>query len=167
MPTRLKLIAALLLTVALAGAARADDKKPSVKLKGIALKGLDVSSLVADTVVAVEIENPGPAFTIKKATYRLKLNGHEAAKGKHDEAINVPAKASVTVELPLAVDLAALPGVTWSTIADGLNLDYELATEFDVPLLGMFNHKVKTSFSGRLPIGEMALGLPGRLFGKP
>ena len=171
MPLRRKLIAAALLVFALFGAARAEDKKPDVKLKSIALKHLDVTSLVADTLVTVEIENPGPAFTVKAASYRLKLNEHEAAEGRHDQAISVPAESSVTVDLPLTVNLAALPGVTWSTITDGLNLNYELATEFDVPLLGMFTHKMKTSFSGTLPIGDMALGLPGKLkdktFGKP
>ena len=40
-----------------------------------------------------------------------------------------------------------------------------------MPLLGMFTHKMKTLFSGTLPVGDMALGLPGKLkeklFGKP
>ncbi|HJQ24171.1 MAG TPA: LEA type 2 family protein [Blastocatellia bacterium] len=171
MPLRLKLITASLLIFALVGAVCAEEKKPNVKLKGIALKHLDVTSLVADTTVTVEIENPGPAFTIKAASYRLKLNDHEAAEGHQDEAINVPAESSVTADLPLTVNLAALPGVTWRTITDGLNLNYELATEFDVPLLGMFTHKMQASFSGTLPIGDMALSLPGKLkekiFGKP
>jgi len=164
-------VVALLLLVALTGVVRAEDKKPAVKLKAIALKHLDVTSLVADTLVTVEIENSGPAFTIKAASYRLKLNDHEAAEGHHDEAINVPAESSITVDLPLTINLAALPGVTWRTITDGLNLNYKLVTEFDVPRLGMFTHKMKTSFSGTLPVGDMALGLPGKLkeklFGKP
>ncbi|HKQ04561.1 MAG TPA: LEA type 2 family protein [Blastocatellia bacterium] len=168
---KLKISGALLLILALAGVARAADKQPAIKLKGIALKHLDVTSLVADTMVTIEIENPGQAFIIKGASYRLKLNDHDAAEGHHDEAINVPAESSVTVDLPLTVNLAALPGVTWRTIADGLNLNYELAVEFDVPLLGLFTRKMQTSFSGTLPIGDMALGLPGKLkeklFGKP
>jgi len=171
MPLRLKLIAASLLIFALVGAVCAEEKKPNIRLKSIALKHLDVTSLVADTIVTVEIENPGPAFTIKAASYQLKLNDRDAAEGHHDEAINVPAESSVTAELPLTVNLAALPGVTWRTISDGLNLNYELATEFEVPLLGVLTHKMKTSFSGTLPIGEMALDLPGKLkeklFGKP
>lgn len=168
---RFKTLAALLLIFALTGAARAEDKKLNVTLKGIALKHLDVTSLVADTTVALEIDNPGPAFTIKAASYRLKLNDQEAAEGSRDEEINVPAESTVTVDFPLTVNLAALPGVTWSALTDGLKLNYELATEFDVPLLAMFGHKLKTSFNGTLPIGDMALALPSRLkekiFGKP
>jgi LEA14-like dessication related protein len=171
MPLKLKTFAMFLLILALTGAAQAEDKKPNIKLKGIALKHLDVTSLVAETTVALEIENPGPAFTIKEASYRLKLNDHDAAEGKHDEEINVPAESNITVDLPLTLNLAALPGVTWSAITDGLKLNYELATEFDVPPLAMFKHKLKASFNGTLPIGDMALELPGKLkekiFGKP
>ncbi|HKP12865.1 MAG TPA: LEA type 2 family protein [Blastocatellia bacterium] len=171
MPTKFRIIAALLALVVLAGVARADDRKPSVKLKGIALKRLDVKSLVADTVASIEIENPGPAFTVKEASYRLKLNDRDAAEGKHDGEIDVPAESSITVDLPLTVNLAALPGVTWSAVTDGLKLSYELATEFDVPVLALFDRNVKTSFSGTLPIGDMAMELPGRLkeklLGKP
>ncbi|MFL6276073.1 MAG: LEA type 2 family protein [Blastocatellia bacterium] len=171
MQLKRKIVVALLLLLALTGAARAEDKQPAIKLKGIALKHLDITSLVADTMVTIEIENPGQAFTIKGASYQLKLNEQATAEGHHDEAINVPAESSVTVDLPLTVNLAALPGVTWRTIADGLNLNYELAVGFDVPLLGLFTRKMQTSFSGTLPIGDMALGLPGKLkeklFGKP
>ena len=171
MQLKRKTVVALLLLLALTGAVRAEDKQPAIKLKGIALKHLDITRLVADTMVTIEIENPGQAFTIKGASYRLKLNEQATAEGHHDKAINVPAESSVTVDLPLTVNLAALPGVTWRTIADGLNLNYELAVGFDVPLLGFFTHKMQTSFSGTLPIGDMALGLPGKLkeklFGKP
>ncbi|MFL6214834.1 MAG: LEA type 2 family protein [Blastocatellia bacterium] len=171
MPTKRKLVIALWLIVALIGVARAEDKTPTVKLKGIALKRLDVKGLIADASVSLEIENPGPAFNVKAASYRLKLNGHDAAEGKRDEEVSVPAESTTTVELPLQVNLAELPGVTWSTLTAGLKLDYELATEFNVPVLGLFNHKMETSFSGTLPIGDMAMELPGKLkeklFGKP
>jgi LEA14-like dessication related protein len=171
MRLKLTILAALLLIFAAAGHAPAEDKKLNVRLKGITLKRLDVTSLLAGAVVALEIENPGPAFTIKEASYRLKLNDQDAAEGKDDEEINVPAESSVIVELPLTVNLAALPGVTWSALTDGLKLNYDLAAEFNVPRLAIFNHKLKTSFNGTLPIGDMALALPGKLkekiFGKP
>ena len=151
--------------------AQSDDKKPSLKLKGIALKSLDVTSLVAETVISIEIENPGLPFTIKDASYRIKLNDQDAAEGKRDDEIKVPAESSAIVELPLTVHLGVLPGVTWRTIADGLNLKYDLETEFNVPLLVLAKSKVRTSFSGSLPIGDRALQLPGKLketlFGKP
>jgi len=92
----------------LIGTARAEDKN-RYQLKGIALKHLDVTSLVAETTISLEIENPGPAFTIKEASYRLKLNDQDAAEGKRDEEINVPAESNITVDFPLTINLAALP----------------------------------------------------------
>jgi LEA14-like dessication related protein len=165
-------IIALLVVMVCAGLAQAgDDKKPSVKLKGIALKSFTLSNQTAETTVSIEIDNPGPEFKIKEASYHLKLNQRKAAAGKRDEEITVPAAGSITVELPVTVNLAELPGVTWATILDGLNVNYELETAFTVPVFALFNHKVKQSFNGDLPLGQMILSLPGmlkeQLFGKP
>jgi LEA14-like dessication related protein len=165
-------IITLLVIIACAHSARAgDDKQPSVKLKGIALKRFTLSQQTAETTVSLEIENPGPEFKIKEASYRLKLNQHNAAAGKRDEEITVPAAGSITVDFPVTVSLAELPAITWSTIIDGLNVNYELETEFTVPVFTLFDHKVKQSFNGDLPLGQMILALPGtlkeRLFGKP
>jgi LEA14-like dessication related protein len=165
----------VLVTVALAlstyAAAYEDGKTPSVKLKGIALKSLDVPSLVAETTISVEIENPGPAFTVKDATYRLKLNDQEVGEGKRDEEIKVPAASSVVVDLPLSVHLGAVPGVSWRTLAGGLSLRYDVEADLNVPLLALLKERLHTSLSGDLPIGEMALQFPGKLkdaiFGKP
>jgi LEA14-like dessication related protein len=170
--THIRSTIAFLIIIACAGLARAgDDKQPSVKLKGIALKSFTLSQQTAETTVSIEIENPGPEFKIKEASYRLKLNQHDAAEGKRDQEITVPAAGSITVDFPVTVNLAQLPAITWSTIIDGLNVNYELETEFTVPVLTLFNHKVKQSFNGDLPLGQMILSLPGiikeRLFGKP
>jgi len=42
-------------------------------------------------------------------------------------------------------------------------LNYDLEAEFNVPLLAMFKQKIKTSFNGTLPIGDMAMELPSKL----
>jgi len=163
---------ALLIILACASVTEAaQDKKPTVKLKGIAVKQIDLADQIAETTVSIEIENPGPAFKVKDASYRLKLNGQLTAEGKHNEEIQVPAASTATVELPVTVNLAALPAVTLSAITDGLNLSYEIETQFTVPLFAMFNHKVKTAFKGDLPVGDTLISLPGklvdRIFGKP
>jgi LEA14-like dessication related protein len=163
---------AFLIVFACAGIVRtAEDKKPTVKLKNIAVKRIALADQTAETTVAIEIQNPGPAFKIKDASYQLKLNGQPAAEGKHNEEINVPANSTVTVELPVTVNLAALPAVTLSAITGGLNLSYELETQFTVPLFAMFNHKVKTAFKGDFTIGDTIISLPGklidRILGKP
>src|ERR1043165_7878525 len=74
---------ALLIVFACAGIVRAvEDKKPTVKLKSIAVKRIALANQTAETTVAIEIQNPGPAFKIKDASYQLKLNGQPAAEGK-------------------------------------------------------------------------------------
>ena len=170
--TSIRSAIAVLIIIASAGFARAgDDKQPIVKLKGIALKSFTLSQQTAETTVAIEIENPGPEFKIKAASYRLKLNQCDAAQGKRDEEITVPAAGSITVDFPVTVNLAQLPAITWRAIIDGLSVNYELETEFTVPVFKLFDHKVKQSFNGDLPLGQMILSLPGilkeRLFGKP
>lgn len=149
----------------------AQDQKPTVKLKNITVKRIALADQTAEMTVSIEIENPGSAFKVKDASYRLKLNGQTTADGEHKEVIQVPANATVTVDLPITVNLSALPAVTWSTIADGLNLSYEIETEFTVPLFAMFKHKVKTAFKGDLLVGDALISLPGKLvdrvLGKP
>ena len=140
-----------------------EKKKPVIKLKGIAVKRIALTDQTAETSVSIEIENPGPAFKFKDASYRLKLNGQSAAEGKYKEEIQVPAASTITVDMPLTINLSALPSVTWSTITDGLNISYELDTEFSVPVFAMFTHRVRTTFSGDIPVGGTLTSLPGRL----
>jgi LEA14-like dessication related protein len=158
----------LLIILACANIAHAaQDQKPTIKLKSITVKRIALTDQTAETIVSIEIENPGPAFKVKDASYRLKLNGQPAAAGEHKEDIPVPSNLTVTVDLPVTVNLSALPAITWSAITDGLNLSYELETEFTVPLFAMFNHKVKTAFKGDLPLTALPGHLVDRVFGKP
>lgn len=163
---------ALIIVLACSGIARAtEDKKPAVKLKGITVKHIALADQTVETTVSIEIQNPGPAFKVKDASYQLKLNGRMAAEGKRNEEINVPADSTVIIDLPVTVNLSALPAVTLSTITDGLNLSYELETQFTIPLFAMFDQKIKTAFKGDLPLGDKLISLPDklldRIFGKP
>ena len=147
----------LLIVIACASAARPspaansdDNKKPDVKLKNFSLNQVDWSKYVAGATVSVEIDNPGAEFKVKDVIYRLKLNGQVAAEGKYKNEVKVPAASSVTIDLPITVNLSALPAVTWSTVIEGLKLNYELDAEFTVPVFAFFNHKFKTALSGEL-----------------
>ena len=150
-------VLALFIVVASLSAARpalatsqSDGKKPKVTLKKIALNRVDWSNRAADAIVSVEIENPGPEFKIKDVSYKLKLNGQTAAQGKYKNEIKVPSASSVTIGVPVTVNLSALPAITWSTVSEGLKMNYELEAEFTVPVFAFFHHKVKTAFSGEL-----------------
>lgn len=128
--------------------------KPKIDLKRISIEEIDWSKRSANTIVAVEIQNPGPAFNVKEVSYRLRLNEKIAGEGKSDKEIIVPANSAVTVELPFTVSLSALPDVAWSTISTGFKVHYEMETEFVVPAVAFLTPRIKISFSGELSPAE-------------
>jgi LEA14-like dessication related protein len=145
------------------GAFPTDHKKPDVKLKSIAINRLDWSNRVADATVTVEINNPGSEFKVRDVSYRLKLNGQVAAKGKYKNEVKVPAASSITLDVPITVNLSALPAVSWTTVSEGLKMSYEMDAEFTVPVFAFFNHKVKTAFTGELTRGSLMSSMSSKV----
>ncbi|HVF88449.1 MAG TPA: LEA type 2 family protein [Blastocatellia bacterium] len=164
------ILALLLFAISCAGVAAADSKKPQVVLKGLTVNGVDLQQKTADTTISVEIQNPGSSFKVRDVSYRLKLNGKHLAEGKYKDEIKVPGESSAVIDLPLKVSLQEIPGLTWSTVAGGFAVHYDLETTFTVPVMSVFNRKMATSFSGEFVFGQMLSGLPQaireRLFGK-
>jgi LEA14-like dessication related protein len=161
---------AFLVVIACLSAARpamassaSDHKKPNVKLKSIAVNRLDWSNRVAEATVTVEIENPGSEFKIRDVRYRLRLNGQVAAEGKYKNEVKIPAASSITLDVPITVNLSALPAVTWTTVSEGLKMSYEMHAEFTVPVFAFFNHKVKTAFSGELTPGSLMSSMSNKV----
>lgn len=152
----------VLLTILVAPVCAFEETRPAVQLKGVSIEGVDWSNRSAHTKLSIAIDNPGPAFKMKDLSYRLKLNDKQAAEGKYDKEIQVPAHASATFELPCDVDLSALPGVTWGVIANGFEVHYELETEFTVPL-PLLNPKVRSSLAGDLSLAATVSGWSARI----
>lgn len=148
---------ALMIVAALSVAAFAAGNEPQVSLKSISVKSFSLSSGAADLMVYLDVENTsGAEITLKDVSYKLKLNGQDAGHGKQEKDIKLPARSKTTVEMPLTVDLTALPGITWSALTSGFKLHYDLDAEFSVPVLAIFTHKVKTSFNGDFTIDDAA-----------
>lgn len=139
--------------------AQTAGKKPSVEFKNISIKGVDLSKQTADANLTVEIKNPGPALTIKDAEYKIKINDTQIAEGKYDKEIRLPAASTTTMDIPLTVNLHALPGVTWNFIWDGMTLRYDADTEFVVSVLSFNSGKIKTTFSGKQPLSSLLSSL--------
>jgi LEA14-like dessication related protein len=162
---------ALLIVVASVSPARpSENKRAQVSLKSISVSGVDLATRTADLTVCLEVKNSGPEFTLKDINYKLRLNGYEAARGKQKKEIKIPAASTATVDLPLTVDLAALPSVTWAAITDGFKLHYDLDAEFTVPVFAIFNHRIKTAFNGDVTMGDAFSAVKDKirqLFGKP
>jgi LEA14-like dessication related protein len=127
-------------------------KKPDVHLKGVTVEHVDWAKGTADTRLLMEIENPGPGFNVKDLSYRLRLNDKQAAEGKYDRDIAVPAHASTEFELPCTVDLTALPGVAWRIISGGFDVQYSLETEFRVPILPSLSPRFTRSIEGEFSL---------------
>jgi LEA14-like dessication related protein len=148
-----------------------EERRPTVELKAVALKGVDVSNQTAETVFSIAIQNPGPKFKLKDLAYKLRLNEYPIAEGKVETEIEIAAAGETVVELPFTVDLTQIPGVAWRTLTDSLMLHYELETVFTVPLFASLQHTQKSSFKGDFPVGDAMMALPGKfkekIFGKP
>lgn len=140
-----------------------EETKPKLLLKGVSIKSVDWRNRTAETELLIAIDNPGPAFKVKDLSYLLKLNEKQAAEGKYDKAIEVPADSKAVFELPCSVDLSALPGVAWAIIAGGFEVHYELETEFTVPLFASLSPRVKTSIAGDLSLAQTVSGWTARV----
>jgi LEA14-like dessication related protein len=155
---------AFLIAVVLPAQTRAlEENKPAVHLKGVSIKAVDWDKRTAETGLSIAIDNPGPAFKLKDLSYRLKLNDKQAAEGKYDKDIDVPANSSATFELPCSVDLSALPGVGWAVVAGGFDVHYELETEFTIPLFASLSPRIKTSIGGDLSLAGTVSGWTARI----
>lgn len=159
----LGIIAALFLAAIWSEPAFAREEiKPSVYLKGVSIEGVDWNKHSAQVSLSISIDNPGPGFKIKDLSYRLILNDKQAAQGKYDKEIEVPARSNASFNMPCSVDLTAMPGVAWGIIAGGFDVHYQLQTEFTVPL-AMFNPRIKTSLGGDLSLSATVSGWSARI----
>jgi LEA14-like dessication related protein len=139
------------------------EEKPQIHLKGLSFKSIDWANRIAQTELSIVVDNPGPAFKLRDLSYRLKLNDKQAAEGKYDKEIELPARASKTVALPCSIDLTAIPGVAWAVISGGFDVHYQFDTEFTVPLFPPLSPRIKTSINGELSLTESVSGWSARI----
>lgn len=135
--------------------AQTASAKPDVEFKSISVKRVDLGKQTADAILTVEVKNPGPALRVKDTQYRIRVNDTEIAEGKYDKEINLPARSTTTLDIPVTVNLLALPAATWNFMWDGLTLRYDADTEFVVSVLSLNSGKIKTTFTGRQPLSSL------------
>lgn len=154
---RHKFVLATFITLALCCVAQAqtNDTKPAVEFKSISVKRVDIGKQTADANLTVEVKNPGPALKVKDAEYKIRLNDKQMAEGKYDKEIHLPASSTTTLEVPLTINLRALPGVTWNFLWEGMTLRYDADTEFVVSIFSFNSGKIKTIFTGKQPISGL------------
>ena len=167
MPVRVRLIVAIaavfMMWGSIAPSLASDSEKPKIRLKGLSFKSIDWANQIAQTELSVVVDNPGPVLKLRDFSYRLKLNDKQAAEGKYNKEIELPARASKTVELPCAIDLSAVPGVAWSVIAGGFDVHYQFDTECTVPIFPSLSPRIKTSINGDMSLTETVSGWSARI----
>lgn len=155
----------------LVSAAAAQDKKPDAQLKRITVNSIDWWNQTADAVVTVEITNPAIAMRVKDVGYHLRLNGAQVAEGKLDREIHLAAASTTDVDLPVTVNLRALPAAVWNIIAGGLSLHYEVEAEYALSVFGINTERMKTTFRGDVPVmkalSSLSEKIKEKVVGKP
>lgn len=172
MPCTKKLIVfSALILAACSIAAQAQDKKPDAQLKRIALHSIDWWNQTADAIVTVEITNPAIALKLKDVGYHLRLNGAQVAEGKLNREIHLAAASTTDVDLPVTVNLRALPAAVWNMITGGLLLHYEVEAEYAISVFGINTDRLKTAFSGNVPVmkalSSLSEKIKEKMAGKP
>ncbi len=166
---KLLFFSALVLAICLAAAAQ--DKKPDAQLKRVTINSIDWWNQTADAVVTVEITNPAIAMRVKDVGYHLRLNGARVAEGKLDREIHISAASTTDVDLPVTVNLRSLPAAVWNMLTGGLSLRYEVEAEYALSVFGINTERMKTSFSGDVPVmkalSSLSEKLKEKVVGKP
>jgi LEA14-like dessication related protein len=151
--------------------AQAQEAKPAAEFRGVAINQINWLKQTADATVTVEITNPGPALKLKDVDYRLKFNDEQVAEGKSDKEFDLSAASKTSIELPLTINLRALPSAAWNAVTDSMTLHYEIDTGFTVALFSINSGKIKTTFTGDVPMSKIISALSYKikqaLTGKP
>ncbi len=151
---------------------RADDEKlpkgfrePTLTLDELEVEQVDYP--LADVLAHITLDNPNQALTLTKLTYRMVLNGVECGTGEHPEKLTLPKKASLSLSLPVTVDLSAVPHLGLNTLlqtrpGEGVFINYVIHVAFEVSVLWLFKRHIKARLTGRFPLREILgkLSLP-------
>ena len=110
------LAASLLLAVlasgcaALGAAAKAVVEPPNVAFETLSLDALDLDGVTLGLHWNVDNPNRFP-FRLSRLGWALELDGRHAARGDTTKAIDVPAAGAASVEIPVRLRWADLPGL--------------------------------------------------------
>lgn len=127
-------------------------EKPKLSLQRVDLTSISFDGLAANFVIGVVNPNPIGA-KLARLGYQITIDGHQFAEGAGPSGLNVPAKGTGSVTLPVAVK--------WTELAQSLaslftktQVAYGLATKlgFDTPA-GILT--VPLSTNGTFPVPQL------------
>jgi LEA14-like dessication related protein len=104
---------------------------PKVSLRGVGLMKPSTQGL--PLLVLLEVHNPNPLeITLLGYDYEVWLEGRSMAKGASSERVTLPARGEALVEVPVMLNLAALPALL-PRLLNREKFSYEVAGGFRLP----------------------------------
>ena len=111
-----------LLLLTLAAGCSLVYKKPEIEFGGVTIE--NVGREGASFEIALDVRNPNRyALGLDEMTYRLSIAGVEAASGSTQAPVEVPARGSTTVRVPVSLDWRRLQAGGWEMLTTG-RMDY-------------------------------------------
>ena len=151
--TSILLLSGLLLSGCAQLAKQAETIKPTAKLVGTRLAGIDFDKV--DLVFDLAVENKNPvALKLAGLEYDVKIENQSLVSGVTAKGIKIKANSTSAVALPVTLkfaDLKKLPGEIWGKD----RLAYQLDTKFNLKLPVIGNYAIPVSTSGELPVPKL------------
>ncbi|NOZ56500.1 MAG: LEA type 2 family protein [Calditrichaeota bacterium] len=106
-------------------------KVPKVRLKGLALRGLSLTS--ADLAAKLAVTNPNAvAFLLNRLSYDLQIDQHPLVSGEFTEPVQLTPKGEAVVELPVHLNFLQLGRSIRDLITGGAQRQYRLRGKIDL-----------------------------------
>ncbi|HFC53941.1 MAG TPA: hypothetical protein ENJ43_05865 [Gammaproteobacteria bacterium] len=153
----LALLVLLVLAAAATGCASFDAVKKAGGIKDpeISIADIGISSLSLDGMtlqLALDVDNPNPLpLSLAGFDYALKLDGKQLLAGEQRDRVEIKARGSSRIRIPISLRFADLSRLLSGGLA-GENLRYELQTAalVDLPVVGV--KRFPASRKGEFPV---------------
>ncbi len=104
---------------------------PRLEVSSLRLEHISLSG--ANLVLDLELENPNSfAVFIESLEYRFQVEDRDWASGLRQEAVRLPKRRPVTMEVPINLDFFAVGAAVYESIMSGEALRYKLAANVEV-----------------------------------
>jgi hypothetical protein len=132
---------------------RLGSKIMDVKVGELTLESIDFRDQTARLSLGIETNSLVPV-TLKDFDYRLRLAGQDTIAGTYGGDLKIGGRKGSRVDLPIVVNLRAIPNVVWSAFRNQGRVDYELDSGFTVPLF-ITERRFDQSFAGEVPLRSL------------
>jgi len=129
------------------------DKLVSVNVREVILEAIDFRDQTARMSIALDVKNPLP-LKLKDFDYRLRLYGLEVITGDYDGEMKLGGKRPLRINLPVRLNLRAIPQIVWSAFRNDGRLKFDLDTAFTLPLF-VIEKRFDKKFSGDVPLKSL------------